>query len=116
MSEIQKIGQDSISEHIPIKTTMVSGTKYGLIILAFYSVFILMVIAANLDVKFIQNLLDTIPDELGGVLLGMPLVLISVCGLITGFQKGRRILGIVAFLLGPLGFIIAALSENRKDI
>jgi len=106
--------EDTLSQERP----MVSGAKFGLVVLCLYIAFILLiVIAGNSDspaAESIRDVLDSIPYDYGRALLYSGPILIGIAGLITGIQKGRPGIGVLALLLTPIGFFFALAAEDRS--
>ena len=120
MNEIEngtgETSAESASEGTIIyKRPMVSGAKFGLTVLFLFCVLMVYNVLVKSGVEFLEvrNPSETL-QIFGGVLaLGLP-ILIGVAGLITGIQKKRPGIGVLALLTTPIGFFFALAAKDRS--
>ena len=93
------------------KRPMASAAKCGLLLFCLYVVFMALVVVQP---EPIRDILSRIPDHVGYALMFGPPILIGIAGLITGIQKGRPGIGVLALLTTPIGFFFALAAEDRR--
>lgn len=112
-----KNGTKAASEGtIAHKRRMVSGAKFGLTVFFLFVALIVYVVLSKSGIVFheVEHPSEAL-QIFGGILaLGLP-ILIGVAGLITGIQKKRPGIGVLALVLTPIGFFFALAAENRSS-
>ena len=99
------------------KRPMVSGAKVGLVVLCLWLAFFGFVIfALNSPFRSLEAMIMDIPDVIGKLLFFGGALLIGIAGLVTGIQKRRLGIGILAFVLTPIGFLFALCAKNKSPL
>jgi hypothetical protein len=109
-------GTKSASEGtIAHKRPMVSGAKFGLTVLCLYIALIVTLVIGHSWLDAFQHYVGTEISEIVGyaLLFGLP-IFIGVAGLITGIQKGRPGIGVLALIITPIGFFFALAAKDRR--
>jgi hypothetical protein len=100
------------------KRPMVTGAKFGLALSFLYVAFIAFAfIAFNVGwARPMERMLTAIPDSVARMVFYSGMVLLGIASLVTGIQKGRPYIGVLAAILTPIGFLIALAVENRSTL
>jgi hypothetical protein len=107
--------QSALGGLIAHKRRMVIGAQFGLTLLCLYVAFIVSILIGHSWWEAFHHYVGTATSEMVGyvLLFGLP-ILIGIAGLITGIQKGRPGIGVLALLTTPIGFFFALAAENRR--
>lgn len=97
---------------------LVGGAKFGLAVfcLCITSMVFMLIVFSAPSAKEIDRFLElSILDDLIRLLLFGSPILIGIAGLLTGVQKGRPVIGIIALIFTPVGFFLALGAPHKPS-